>query len=148
MFSTVVVGLIAALGTLGFALTLAGVAGIIVAVGITADSSILFFERLRDELALGKTVRSATIKAYASAFRTNLAGNTVTFAAAVILYALAVGPVRGFALMLGLATVLDLAILAGFTRPVVMLMVSSGFLDRARLGFATSERSSTKEVVA
>lgn len=148
VFSTVVVGLIAALGTLGFALTLAGVAGIIVAVGITADSSILFFERLRDELALGKTVRSATIKAYASAFRTNLAGNTVTFAAAVILYALAVGPVRGFALMLGLATVLDLAILAGFTRPVVMLMVSSGFLDRARLGFAAADRSSTQEVVA
>ncbi len=148
VFSVVVAGLLSALGAIGFALTLAGVAGIIVAVGITADSSILFFERLRDELALGKTVRSATIKAYASAFRTNLAGNTVTFAAAVILYALAVGPVRGFALMLGLATLLDLVILAGFTRPVVMLMVSSGFLDRRRLGFATSDRSATQEVGA
>lgn len=148
VFSTLVVGLVAALGSLGFALTLAGVAGIIVAVGITADSSVLFIERMRDELALGKTVRSATIKAYASAFRTNLAGNTVTFAAAVILYALAVGPVRGFALMLGVATLLDLAILAGFTRPVVMLMVSSGFLDRDRLGLSEPRAARTSEVTA
>ena len=146
VFGVVIVGLIAVLGSVGFALTLAGVAGIIVSLGITADSSILFIERMRDELALGKTVRSATVKAYASAFRTNLAGNTVTFAAAVILYALAVGPVRGFALMLGISTVLDLLILAGFTRPVVMLLVSSGFLDRSRLG--VPERSRTDQEVA
>ena len=148
VFGVVIVGLITLLGTLGFALTLAGVAGIIVSIGITADSSILFIERMRDELGLGKTVRSATVKAYASAFRTNLAGNTVTFAAAVILYALAVGPVRGFALMLGLATVLDILILAGFTRPVVMLMVSSGFLDRRRLGLAERAVAPTQEVAA
>ena len=148
VFGTVVVGLISVLGTLGFALTLAGVAGIIVSIGITADSSILFIERMRDELGLGKTVRSATVKAYASAFRTNLAGNTVTFAAAVILYALAVGPVRGFALMLGIATVLDLLILAGFTRPVVMLMVSSGFLDRRRLGLTERSSVTPQEVSA
>jgi preprotein translocase subunit SecD len=148
VFGTVIVGLIAVLGSLGFALTLAGVAGIIVSIGITADSSILFIERMRDELGLGKTVRSATVKAYASAFRTNLAGNTVTFAAAVILYALAVGPVRGFALMLGIATLLDLLILAGFTRPVVMLMVSSGFLDRRRLGLAERSSASPQEVPA
>ena len=146
VFGIVVIGLISVLGTIGFALTLAGVAGIIVSIGITADSSILFIERMRDELALGKTVRSATVKAYASAFRTNLAGNTVTFTAAVILYALAVGPVRGFALMLGLSTVLDLLILAGFTRPVVMLLVSSGFLDRKRLG--VPERTRTDQEVA
>lgn len=148
VFGTIIVGLISVLGALGFALTLAGVAGIIVSIGITADSSILFIERIRDELALGKTVRSATVKAYASAFRTNLAGNTVTFAAAVILYALAVGPVRGFALMLGFATVLDLLILAGFTRPVVMLMVSSGFLDRRRLGLAERADAKQQEVPA
>jgi len=148
VFGVVVVGLIAVLGTIGFALTLAGVAGIIVSIGITADSSILFIERIRDELALGKTVRSATLKAYASAFRTNLAGNTVTFAAAVILYALAVGPVRGFAFMLGLATVLDLLILAGFTRPVVLLLVASGFLDRKRLGVEPRPRPADLEVPA
>jgi preprotein translocase subunit SecD len=133
VFGVLVTALITVLGQVGFALTLAGVAGIIVSVGITADSSILFFERIRDELMLGKTVRSGVTKAYRSAFRTNLAGNTVTFAAAVILYALAVGPVRGFALMLGLSTLLDLVILAGFTRPVVLLMANSGFLTRERL---------------
>ena len=148
VFGVLVLGLVTLLGTLGFALTLAGVAGIIVAVGITADSSILFFERMRDELDLGKTVRSATLKAYTSAFRTNLAGNTVTFAAAVILYALAVGPVRGFALMLGIATLLDLLILAGFTRPVVMLMVASGFLDRRRLGLVERASAQPQEVPA
>jgi len=148
VFGVVIVGLIAVLGRVGFALTLAGVAGIIVSIGITADSSILFIERIRDELELGKTVRSAALKAYTSAFRTNLAGNTVTFAAAVILYALAVGPVRGFALMLGLATVLDLLILAGFTRPVVLLMVSSGFLDRKRLGAEPRPRTAAMEVPA
>ena len=148
VFGTTVVGLVAVLGLVGFALTLAGVAGIIVSIGITADSSILFIERMRDELGLGKTVRSATVKAYASAFRTNLAGNTVTFSAAVILYALAVGPVRGFALMLGLASVLDIAILAGFTRPLVMLMLSSGFLDRRRLGLAERPTVQPQEVPA
>jgi preprotein translocase subunit SecD len=148
VFGVLVVGLIAVLGTIGFALTLAGVAGIIVSIGITADSSILFIERIRDELALGKTVRSASVKAYASAFRTNLAGNTVTFTAAVILYALAVGPVRGFALMLGVATVLDIVILAGFTRPVVLLLVSSGFLDRKRLGVPAPSRPTEQEVTA
>ncbi len=148
VFGVVIVGLIAVLGSIGFALTLAGVAGIIVSIGITADSSILFIERIKDELALGKTVRSAAVKAYASAFRTNLAGNTVTFSAAVILYALAIGPVRGFALMLGLATLLDLLILAGFTRPVVFLLVSSGFLDRQRLGAEERPRRAEMEVPA
>jgi len=148
VYGVVVVGLISVLGEIGFALTLAGVAGIIVSIGITADSSILYIERIRDELALGKTVRSAALKAYASAFRTNLAGNTVTFAAAIILYALAVGPVRGFALMLGLATVLDLLILAGFTRPVVLLMVASGFHDRKRLGVEPRPRTADLEVPA
>lgn len=130
VFGVLVTTIVSLLGRLGFALTLAGVAGIVVAVGITADSTILFIERLRDELRLGKTVRSATVKGFASAFRTNLAGNTVTFSAAVILYALAVGPVRGFALMLGLATLLDLAILYLFTRPVVFLLARAGRIRR------------------
>jgi len=140
LFGILTVAIVTMLGQLGFALTLAGVAGIIVAVGITADSSIIFIERIKDELMLGKTVRSGVMKAYASAFRTNLAGNTVTFAAAAILYALAVGPVRGFALMLGLSTLLDLLILAGFTRPVVFLMANSGFLTRERLRVAAREQ--------
>ncbi|MEX0705247.1 MAG: SecD/SecF family protein translocase subunit, partial [Nitriliruptoraceae bacterium] len=130
MFAVLVVSLITLLGQIGFALTLAGVAGLIVSVGITADSSIIFFERIRDEVNLGKTVRTAVRRAYSSAFRTNLAGNTVTLAAAVVLYFLAVGPVRGFALMLGIATVLDILILWAFTRPVVWLMSETRLLTR------------------
>lgn len=122
VFGVLMYGLITALGAVGFSLTLAGIAGIVVAIGITADSSIIFFERVRDEARVGKTMRSGVHRAFRSAFRTNLAGNTVTLAAAMILYLLAVGPVRGFALTLGFATVLDIIILYGYTRPAVWLM--------------------------
>jgi preprotein translocase subunit SecD len=134
VFGVLLAGIIAGLSALvGFALTLAGAAGIIVAIGITADSSILFFERIREEVNLGKTSRTAVRKAFTSAFRTNLTGNTVTLTAATILYFLAVGPVRGFALMLGIATLLDLLILAFFTRPVVELMGGTKLLSRRNL---------------
>jgi preprotein translocase subunit SecD len=134
IFGVLVGGIIAGLGELaGFALTLAGIAGIIVAVGITADSSILYFERIRDEVNLGKTPRTAVRKAFPSAFRTNLAGNTVTLAAAIILYLLAIGPVRGFALMLGVSTLLDLLILGLFTRPTVELLARTKLISRRSL---------------
>ncbi|MEX0869205.1 MAG: protein translocase subunit SecD [Nitriliruptoraceae bacterium] len=138
VFGVWVAALVSMLGAVGFALTLAGVAGLIVSIGITADSSIIFFERIRDEVNLGKTMRTAVRRAFASAFRTNLAGNTVTLAAAVILYFLAVGPVRGFALMLGMATVLDLLIMWGFTRPVVWLLSTSRLLTRWTVRAAAS----------
>jgi protein-export membrane protein SecD len=130
IFGVVTMAIVTALGEVGFALTLAGVAGLIVAIGITADSSIIYFERIRDEANLGKTVRSSVKTAFGSAFRTNLAGNTVTLAAAAILYFLAVGPVRGFALMLGLASVLDLLIMYFFTRPAVGLLAGTKLLTR------------------
>ncbi len=130
VFGALIMGIISLLGEVGFALTLAGVAGIIVSIGIAADSSIIFRERIRDEVNLGKTVRTAVRRAYTSAFRTNLAGNTVTLAAALILYFLAVGPVRGFALMLGIATVLDLIILHLFTRPTVFLLSGTKLVTR------------------
>ncbi len=133
VFGVLITGVIGLMGAFGFTLTLAGIAGIVVAIGITADSSILFFERIRDEVRLGKTVRTAVQRAFRSAFRTNLAGNTVTLAAAVILYFLAVGPVRGFALTLGIATILDILILWGFTRPVVFLMSTTSLLRRESL---------------
>ena len=133
VFGVVITGLIGLMGGFGFTLTLAGIAGIVVSIGITADSSILFFERIRDEVRLGKTVRTAVQRAFQSAFRTNLAGNTVTLAAAVILYFLAVGPVRGFALTLGLATILDIGILWAFTRPVVFLLSTTKLLRRDNL---------------
>ena len=118
---------------IGFALTLAGVAGIIVSIGITADSAIIFAERIRDEVNLGKTVRTAVVRAHESAWRTNLTGNTVTIAAATILYFLAIGPVRGFALMLGISSVLDLLIMYFFARPVAYLMADRGILTRRSL---------------
>jgi preprotein translocase subunit SecD len=122
---------IALMGELiGFALTLAGVAGIIVSIGITADSSIIYAERIRDEVNLGKTVRTAVVRAFESAWRTNLTGNTVTIAAATILYFLAVGPVRGFALMLGISSVLDLLIMYFFSRPSVFVLADRGLLSR------------------
>src|SRR5690606_18112600 len=130
IFGILVFGTITLMGEVGFALTLAGVAGIIVSVGITADSSILFFERIRDEVALGKTMRTAARRGFESAFRTNLAGNTVTLAAALILYFLAVGPVRGFAFTLGLSTILDIIIMWAFTRPVVGLLAGSKRITR------------------
>jgi len=115
---------------IGFALTLAGVAGIIVSIGITADSSIIYAERIRDEVNLGKTVRTAVVRAFESAWRTNLTGNTVTIAAAAILYFLAVGPVRGFALMLGISSVLDLFLMYFFSRPTAYVLANRGLLTR------------------
>ncbi len=128
VFGALVMGAITAMGRFGFALSLAGVAGIIVSVGITADSSIIYFERIRDEVAVGKTTRLAVSRGFHAAFRTNLSGNTVTLVAALILYFLAVGPVRGFAFTLGLATLLDLFIMWAFTRSVVGLLAFRGKL--------------------
>lgn len=130
VFALWTLGLITLLGEAGFTLTLAGIAGVIVSVAVAADSSILYFERIRDELELGKTVRTAVVRAFRPSFRTNLTANTVTFVAAVILYFLAVGPVRGFAFTLGLATVIDLVVLYVFTRPAVQLLGTSRLLTR------------------
>ena len=131
IYGVLILALVSFLGdTIDFALTLAGVAGIIVSIGITADSAIIFFERIRDEVNLGKTVRTGVKRAHESAWRTNLAGNLVMMAAAGILYFLAVGPVRGFALMLGISAVLDLLIMWFFARPTVMLMANTRWVSR------------------
>ncbi len=134
MFGLITFGLIIVLGnTIGFALTLAGIAGIIVSIGIAADSSIIYRERYRDELRAGRTVRSAADKAFTSSFRTNLTGNTVSFLAAVVLYVLAVGPVRGFAFTLGLSTLVDTLLLATFTRSLFGLIARSPRLARSKI---------------
>ena len=117
VFGVTITGLIIWLGELtGFTLTLAGVAGVIVSVGIAADSSIIYRERYRDEIRAGRTIRTAADAAWSKAFRTNLSGNIVSFLGAAILYVVAVGPVRGFAFTLGLATLVDLALYCTFTR--------------------------------
>ena len=133
MFGIITIGLIIVLGnTVGFALTLAGIAGVIVSIGIAADSSIIYRERFRDELRAGRTIRTAADRAFANAWRTNLTGNTVSFLAAVILYLLAVGPVRGFAFTLGLSTLIDTILFFTFTRSMFGLIARSPKLAASR----------------
>lgn len=141
MFGAVVYGLIIVLGnTVGFTLTLAGIAGIIVSVGIAADSSIIYRERYRDEIRGGATIRSAADKAFRRAFRTNLTGNTVSFLAALVLWMLAIGPVRGFAFTLGLSTLVDTLLLATFTRGLFGLVARNKRLSRSRWMGLRAER--------
>ena len=111
---------IVALGrTIGFTLTLAGIAGAIVAIGITADSFVVYFERIRDEIRDGKSLRVATELAWVRARRTLLAADFVSLLAAFVLYSLSVGSVRGFAFTLGLTTLIDVFVAFWFTHPLV-----------------------------
>ena len=102
---------------INFTLTLAGIAGFIVAVGITADSFVVFYERLKDEVHEGRTVRTSVERSWVRARRTILSADTVSFLAAAMLYWLSIGSVRGFAFTLGLSTLLDLLVVFLFTKP-------------------------------
>lgn len=115
---------------IGFTLTLAGIAGAIVAIGITADSFIVYFERVRDEMREGRSLRTAVETGWVRARRTILIADFVSLIAAVLLYFFAVGGVRGFAFTLGLTTVIDLIIIFVFTKPALVLV--------SRLNFFTS----------
>ncbi len=110
---------------IGFTLDLAGVAGFIVAIGITADSFVIFFERLKDEMREGRSFRSAVPRGWVRARRTILSADAVSFLASAVLYILAVGQVRGFAFTLGLSTVLDLVVVFLVTHPLVALASNS-----------------------
>ena len=110
---------------IGFTLDLAGVAGFIVAIGITADSFVIFFERLKDEMREGRSFRSAVPRGWVRARRTILSADAVSFLASAVLYILAVGQVKGFAFTLGLATVLDLIVVFLVTHPLVSLASNS-----------------------
>jgi preprotein translocase subunit SecD len=112
---------------LGLALSLAGVAGAIVAIGITADSFVVYFERIRDEIREGRSLRAAGDAGWIRARRTILAADFVSFLAAVVLYFLSVGSVRGFAFTLGLTTIVDVAVAFLFTRPLVSLLMRSAW---------------------
>jgi preprotein translocase subunit SecD len=114
--------------TNGLALTLSGVAGIVVSIGVTVDSYVVFFERLKDELVSGKTMRGAAQRSFASAWRTILAADTVSFIGAIILWKLTVGSVRGFAFFLGLSTLTDVFVAYMFTRPAILLLARSKFM--------------------
>ncbi len=125
--------LVAVLGeTAGLALTLAGATGLIVSIGVTVDSYIVYFERLKDEVRAGKTIRSSVDRGFGRAFRTTVAANMSSLIGAALLYWLAVGPVRGFALMLFLSQVLDLIVAYFFTRPAVILLGRSRMFTEAR----------------
>lgn len=115
---------------IGFTLTLAGIAGAIVAIGITADSFVVYFERLRDELREGKRLRTAVDQGWTRARRTILAADFVSLLAAAILYFLSVGSVRGFAFTLGLTTVIDVFVAFLFTRPLVSLLANSKWMNK------------------
>ena len=118
---------------IGFTLTLAGIAGAIVAIGVTADSFIVYFERIRDELRDGRSLRTAVETGWTRARHTILVADFVSIIAAVLLYFFAVGGVRGFAFTLGLTTLVDLLVVFAFTKPVVTLI--------ARLNFFSSGQS-------
>ena len=107
----------------GVTLTLAGVTGIIVSVGITADSYIVFFERIKEEHRRGRTLRAAADSGFPRAFQTILTADFVTAAGSVLLWMLAIGPVKVFAIALGVATMIDVFVAYFFTRPAVMLLV-------------------------
>lgn len=113
----------------GYRLSLAGVAGLIVAIGITVDSFIVYFERVRDELREGRTLSSAIESGWARALRTIVVSDTVNLLAAVVLFVLAVGNVRGFAFTLGVTTVVDLIVVTLFTHPLLQLLSRSAFFS-------------------
>jgi preprotein translocase subunit SecD len=114
----------------GFTLSLPGVAGLIVAVGITADSFIVYFERIRDEMRDGKSMRVACESGWARARNTCLAADAVSLLAAVVLYIFAAGVVKGFAFALGLSTLIDLAVFFWFTHPMVSWLARFDFFNK------------------
>lgn len=114
----------------GFTLDLAGIAGFIVSIGTTADSFIVFFERLKDEIREGRTFRSAVPRAWVRGRRTILSADAVMFIAAAVLYILAVGDVKGFAFTLGMSTVLDLVVVFLVTHPLVAMASKNKFLSK------------------
>jgi preprotein translocase subunit SecD len=113
--------------SIGFTLTLSGIAGLIVAIGITADSFVIYFERLRDEVREGRSLRSSVETGWARAKHTIIAADSISLLAAVVLYILAVGSVKGFAFTLGLTTLIDLLVVFIFTKPIVTLLARTDF---------------------
>lgn len=126
----------------GLALTLAGITGIIVSVGTTVDTYVVVFERVKDEIREGRSVRVATERGYESGIRTVFTANGAAFIGAFLLWWLTVGPVRGFAYFLGLSVILDLAVAVLFTRPLILLLARSPRFAKARffgVGTATDQ---------
>ena len=139
-----------------FTMSLSAIAGLVVAIGITADSFIVYFERLRDEVREGKTLRPAVEGGWKRARRTILVADAVSFIAALLLYHFAVSDVQGFAYTLGLTTIIDVLVVFLFTKPMVTVLAGTEFfssghkwsgLDPERLGAKARWRSSTRRTV-
>ena len=142
----------------GLALSLSGITGIIVSVGVTVDSYVVFFEKLKDDVLGGKTLKNSASRSFDSAWRTIVAADTVSLIGAVVLWFLTVGSVRGFAFFLGLSTLCDIIVAYFFTRPTVILMSRSNWMNGAKMFGVRARRtdggndllaeSSTEGVVA
>lgn len=130
---------------IGFTLTLAGIAGFIVSLGVAADSFVIYFERLKDEIRDGRSPRSAVPRAWARARRTIISANAISIMAAVVLYVVSVGTVKGFAFALGLATILDLVVVFLFRHPIMTMFANTkAFLSPKVSGLGrVLERDST-----
>ncbi|NKB41892.1 MAG: MMPL family transporter, partial [Ilumatobacter sp.] len=111
-----------------YSLSLAGVTGIIVAIGVTVDSYVVFFERMKDEIRNGRTLKNAAPRSFKMTWRTIWSADLVSVIGAAILFSLSVGSVRGFALFLGITTLCDLFVCYFFTRPAVLLLARSKFM--------------------
>lgn len=141
---------------IGYRLSLAGIAGLIVAIGITADSFIVYFERLRDEVREGRTLRTAVERGWGRARRTILTADFVSFLAALILYIVSVDEVKGFAFTLGLTTMIDVVVVFLFTKPLLSLLVRTRFyggghplsgLEPGRMGAKDAARAIRRTAV-
>jgi preprotein translocase subunit SecD len=135
---------------IGFTLTLAGIAGAIVAIGITADSFIVYFERVRDEIREGKSIKSAVETGWIRARRTVIVADVVSMIAAIMLYFFAVGGVRGFAFTLGLTTIIDLVVVFFFTKPLVTYLAKYSFFNEGHSlsGFSSKSTGLIKPTTA
>ena len=121
----------------GLTLDLSGMTGLIVSVGITVDSYVVYFERLKDEVRAGRSIRSSVDRGFKSAYRTILSADAVSFLGALVLWLLSIGAVRGFAFMLGLSTIVDVITAYTFTRPLVILLGRNRVFTNAR-GFGVA----------
>ncbi len=117
----------------GLTLSLSGIAGIIVSVGVTVDSYVVFFERLKDEVRAGKTLRNSALRGFQGAWRTIVIADLVSLIGAFVLWYLTVGAVRGFAFFLGLSTLCDLVVAYFFTRPMVLLLARTKWMERRKV---------------
>jgi protein-export membrane protein SecD len=141
VFASLLLGVFALLGEYqGLTLTLAGVTGVIVSVGITADSYIVYYERIKEEIRSGRSVRSAVDEGFRHAFRTILTADAVSLIGAGLLWFLSVGPVKGFALSLGIATLIDIFVVRAFTRRAIWVLAHTPLADHGWLSIKETAR--------